>query len=815
VEAASPIILYSNMTTKFGGEMWTPIPVEEWGKEYIVSALPGEIITDHGVDAQLRELKRNAMGCAEVAIIAAYDNTTVNIYPTGITQGAPLTVTLNAHDVYEIRSFVDTLTAHKDSPQADIGGSRIVATRPVGVISGNTRAQVTQDATASTGNSFKNMGMEWLAPTEEFGTEFVYTPTWDSRHLTGALGEKGSDKRGYELMRIYGTTPTPSRSFFRQDTSHVDTAMISSGKFAEYRVSATRPHLIRTEKPAQGMMYSGAVSRNNGLISPGNFSYDTWSPYTVELVPREQWTTFAPYFAPFFPYETEHYINVVADTNELDMIYDEYGAPFDFNKGVIPGTDLMWGTYRVEAGKVHYLQGRDGARFFAYMYGVRQGYEQDFPYRETMALSYGLPLAPERRILRAADSLRIDTTRTPCGMRINVSAVNSNAVGLRSAGLESGSTNLVFSVVTPNDPGGIIGYTSATFMVAPLDPLRDASGTVVITDRTGASHRVPYSYLADRVRFNVDGTFDFGQVNLNEQKDTVVVITNPSTRPICLNRVRLKFGDEAIAIVSSSPSLPSPSGTVMLGPHDTLRVTLRALPSIKGKNYRDSLLLDLCCSEWSLPLRLAGAEPCIEVEDLDFGILTINQPKTLGLRICNHGGGTLVLNNGSGDSVITWLARNFSIDKSTLDSLRNVVLGSNACITVPVTFQSNIPDTFTTTARVWASTRDCRDTSVWRAIVKLPTSVPGARDEASEIVSIYPDPASSRVAITLSLASPGVARIEIYNAIGERVAMLGDARNDAGERTLVWDVSNEPSGVYYCRLIVGGRGVTRAVRVER
>ncbi|MBC8146118.1 MAG: hypothetical protein H7X80_11085, partial [bacterium] len=46
IEAASPIIVYQYMATKFGTEAWTPLPVEAWGTEYYAAAHPGEVGSD-------------------------------------------------------------------------------------------------------------------------------------------------------------------------------------------------------------------------------------------------------------------------------------------------------------------------------------------------------------------------------------------------------------------------------------------------------------------------------------------------------------------------------------------------------------------------------------------------------------------------------------------------------------------------------------------------------------------------------------------------------------------------------------------------
>lgn len=827
IDAQAPIVVYCYVMTKFGGEMWTPIAVERWGMEYFLAASPGEVVVDADQDQKLVYIFRNRMAHAQATIIAAYDGTNVTIYPTAQLHKSPqLRVTLNAGQVYQVQSLVDTATQGAGGVQPDIGGTYIVADRPIGVISGNTRAQALSDATAVTGNSLKNLAIEWLTPSEQFGRQFVYTPTWDTRRLTGARNEKVAEKRGYELVRLYGTSQTPSRVFFQKDTLKYDTTTLITSQARSYKTSATKARRILTEKPAQAMMQSSAVVRYNGTVSgiAGSSSYDTWAPYAVEMTPREQWTTFAPFFAPSYPFETLHYINVVADTSALDKVYDENGAPFDFNQGIIPGTDLMWGTIQYQPGTTHYLEAREGARFSAYAYGLRQGSELYSPkstrasaeYREMQALSYGYPIAPNRRILRSGDTLMIDTTNAACETRVKVTAVNQQPVGLRTASLDS-AVNASFTVVTPSG-AGVIGATQAEFRLVPVDASRDASGVLVLVDRTGKRWRVPYQYTAERASFNAGILFDIGEVNVSETKDTVVFVTNPMPFPVTVRSVRLTRGDRAIAVSGQDPGpVTNPPSAQVLRPGDTLRVLVKGSPTAKDIVYRDTLDVTLSCYSMRLPLQMGSVAPCLVVDDLDFGELTLNQERTLNLRICNQGGGYVTLTRAEADSVISWIERNFTIAREEFDRIRNARLGAGQCIEVPVTFVAAVPGTYQAIARVWATTRDCRDTSVWRAVVTRPTlsvTAPG-ESTAPSIMQVQPNPTGGSTQITVRLRQPSHATVAIFDAVGRRVAVLLDRRAEPGNHTVTWDAASFPAGVYYCRASAGGHTAARTILVTR
>jgi hypothetical protein len=50
--------------------------------------------------------------------------------------------------------------------------------------------------------------------------------------------------------------------------------------------------------------------------------------------------------------------------------------------------------------------------------------------------------------------------------------------------------------------------------------------------------------------------------------------------------------------------------------------------------------------------------------------------------------------------------------------------------------------------------------------------------------------------------------LEIFNIIGERVAVINDEFEPAGSHNIIWDASGVPSGVYFARLDTGDKSRT-------
>jgi len=758
IEAKYPIIVYCYYLTRYGAEAFTPIPVESWGLEYYAFAFPGEVPRDIQPGGETDYRAWNKMGPAEILIVSAFDGTKVTITPTSKTvwwNYPSMTATLNDGECYQVQSYVDTFTANQGGLQPDIGGVYITADKPIGVVSGNSRSQLNPDEQAGLAkNSFKNMLIEWVPPTEQHGKYFVFLPTWDSRRITGQPGEKLEDKRPGEYCRVFGTMKGYRTNGTVINGGNSSNFQVGEQEAFQDRIGAPVPVAYITDTAAMAWKAPIAVTIFIGTTGyPGYLgaSFQGYGVHAVEMVPREQWCRFAPYYAPVDPPQMEHFVNIVTDSTSRGKIVDEYGNRVTFNRGAIAGTDLFWGSFTVSPGSTsQWFESTDStAKFYAFMYGFWKGYELYRPgrakkdddnngslagggkgdrllhpseYEENTAVSYGYPLAPSRIVLRPPDTLAIFDTLDCTELRVLVKAINENPVGFRSIGLDPTSIdNAKIVFINPTRASEVIGKTEAYFKVVPIDIFKNASATVVVKDRTGQIWRINYFYEAERVDMEPSAVLDFGPVTQNTCRDSVVTITNPLNKSVTIKDVSLFFRNQAFTIEQLDPS-PLP---LTLAKGEQLKVHLRFCPTVENQLYGDTLKATLGCTEVKLPLRGETVKPCIYVDDLNFGVFTLGPGeeaiKTMPLEICNEGRGFITFNNPSGGAVLTWLVQNFSVPQSTIDSLRDVVrLGPTECFTIYVTFRSSETGIFKTTAKFWSSTDCRRDTSVWTAIVTRP-----------------------------------------------------------------------------------------------
>jgi len=65
----------------------------------------------------------------------------------------------------------------------------------------------------------------------------------------------------------------------------------------------------------------------------------------------------------------------------------------------------------------------------------------------------------------------------------------------------------------------------------------------------------------------------------------------------------------------------------------------------------------------------------------------------------------------------------------------------------------------------------------------------------------YPNPFNPSTTIEFSLPSASEVKLEIFNVLGQNVATLADGTLSAGNHQFEFDASNQPSGIYFYRLI--------------
>lgn len=79
----------------------------------------------------------------------------------------------------------------------------------------------------------------------------------------------------------------------------------------------------------------------------------------------------------------------------------------------------------------------------------------------------------------------------------------------------------------------------------------------------------------------------------------------------------------------------------------------------------------------------------------------------------------------------------------------------------------------------------------------------------------YPNPFNPTTNIEFYLPEQQSVKIEIFNVVGQRVAVLVENVLQAGEHSVVWDASEMPSGIYIIQMAAGNRVLTRKITLVK
>jgi len=73
----------------------------------------------------------------------------------------------------------------------------------------------------------------------------------------------------------------------------------------------------------------------------------------------------------------------------------------------------------------------------------------------------------------------------------------------------------------------------------------------------------------------------------------------------------------------------------------------------------------------------------------------------------------------------------------------------------------------------------------------------------------YPNPFNTSTEIRYYLPEQAEIKLEVFNLLGRRVDILYKGKKTKGYHSINWDAADYPSGIYFCKLISGGRSVIK------
>ncbi len=104
---------------------------------------------------------------------------------------------------------------------------------------------------------------------------------------------------------------------------------------------------------------------------------------------------------------------------------------------------------------------------------------------------------------------------------------------------------------------------------------------------------------------------------------------------------------------------------------------------------------------------------------------------------------------------------------------------------------------------------------LWALSPASVSNAPSASPQTVRLHTPYPNPVEHSASITFETTEAGSARVEVFDVLGRRVAVLADGPVAAGKHTVLWDAGSLPSGVYLVRLTAGDAVQTQRLTLAR
>ena len=632
ITSKAPIVVYVCVKISFTSDAYLAIPTSGWGREYVVNTYQAHNWTMPG--------RNLASMCT---ILAAYDNTKVffTLVGNGITQtmggmkiGQTKQFQMNKGDVVAIASSVIV--------GSTLAGSRVVASKPIGVVSGVQCADVPSD------RPWCDHIIEMELPVNTWGTTY---------HMT-----KNFNRTAGPFFQLFAKEPNTSVFVNGANIAFLGTKPQTSvadwGEYNQYGTqwSGTNGNfVVSADKPISMTMFNQGQSLDNVVNDPYQIVYSPMQQYQNQIIFSTPGVGDGAGFS-------QNYLNLVYSLDQNNAMPDH------LEWGDLEGTDIRWTKFkdRWGSGPSHIYPGlQDGKKwavknislpgdgvyhvrckekFAAYSYGM-SSYD-----------SYGFPTSVALFDLSSPDTVNPDPKwQQLCNGDIvgpNGSGpaivtdmpeditIRSNLAFIWKDELNSDNYEFTYNEFVPGEDR----FTNWSGYVP--DKTKDGRLVLNFVDRRGNDTVIQIIYTADGTDLR-PRLLDYGFLKSGDNKTMSFYIVNTTVVEKTVNRVELKTGGQGFTFVNLQ--LP-----VTVPPTDSVKIDVIFNATVDGQ-FKDSVGIDLCgemvyFTELKAgvgnPQILAGLTPGLPC-DAQFNQVTVTEPRTRNVRVSNPGNYPLTITGAS------------------------------------------------------------------------------------------------------------------------------------------------------------------------
>ncbi len=596
--STNPIIVYAFSTQYLTSEAYSAIPVEKWGKEYVVISYPNDqysLPIDTPIDPS-DSTYRLTPRQSEFLLLAAYDSTQITFYPRSITEkGAqvnnPKTVILNKGQTYLVKSFPFVRN------YGDLSGTFIRGDKPFGVLSGHVRTAIPQNLVPKWDS--KNHLVEMLMPANSWGREFITVPF-------------GISPYG-DLIKITSYFPNTTITAIWEGGSQT---YVLNQNFDVLEIPfVNEPRKWISDKPvqmAQFIMHSGL-----------DWDSPNFDPAMTLIPPLEQFVNYVTFQTPgnssWNPGQfLAHFVNIVGTIDALDETYLNsvriVDIPNDITLFNIFNNTYFWANIKIRDG-IYNLQAKKG-KIAGVVYGVG------------LADAYALVLGSSLVNPYIGDSTSPELTyEENCG-NLNGYFYETNLqsnTGIVYAYVISDSTfNYLYSF------SNIVDTTNYVYFSAkPTDPYQKGKVVLEVRDRNGNSRKLSYEYNPPLLQ--LPSSLEFNNIKPFDSLIKSIKIKNLGNS-IQILRISLKRKDDRFRWYVDR-RIP-----INLSWNDTVSIFITCSPNGVLIDLYDTLIIEVDCNlTFRIPINTSVLEAKLEVFGYDFGSVYIGDTAIGRVGIANFG----------------------------------------------------------------------------------------------------------------------------------------------------------------------------------
>jgi len=793
ITSSTPVVVYALNRFNNSSEGFLALPVSRLGTDYMVASWSQHTATN------------GFMLPSHTNIVAAYDNTKVT-FTMGGSVGARTRggLTMGQSKSWNLQKG-DVLCFANDSLEHDLSGSRVVADKPIGVVSGNECANVPKTYNGC------DFICEMEIPVTSWGKEYHMTP----------IGGRNFNP----IVRVY------AHPDYKNVTVNLDGEKwfvlpnlieVEGHRFLEMRVTTGAPKAttISSDAPIFVSMYSTKESASS-------------NPMQSAIIPTEQFRKEVFFSSPpsrHIPPADSNFVNIVyALDNNGEMRKDlEFGtmvytnSQFDSIKWTSVekkfGKYIGWKYAKKSINGEQYAMKRIGVPP-SELYVIRSSKPLAvYLYTEASAESYALPagcnlvnfseIDTTPPLIAVTDSSLIHWSGTVADFMAKKSEKKSDIIANTVPGHIASLSNVKEYDKNIKFEQWTVGNemtSTRKWKISILDSIKEARCVLVAADKAGNSIYKDYVYKPDTGKVIITSP---PKISLNIAKDKSVqtFLTIKNTNKY-LSVIITKHSFNGTYLTINSDGINNRT----IKPGDSIQVPLNFFAQVRGK-FTGKFT---CTSNLFGTTELTFAAEAMEgvlatIEDITFNTTDIGsistETKHIGLSVANVEFAdkvTIVKVQCKPENSIAFTTETFGNNGFQIDTslfINKELIPGEAEMQIPVRFKALNEGMHTANLQLYTSDekfKEVRFTGYGRAA----TSV--EEDESNGTITVY---ASADYSV-LNIINNNAANehsFSIYNQLGEKV-LLGIIPSGNGSYTI--PVSMLQNGMYIFSTEINGKRV--------